>query len=61
MVLCVFTTISFVYMISHVCTYFLNIWYVLLNSSYLPYYLTPYGSNDVYLTLYGLLWPCATL
>ena len=34
--------------------------YGLLNSSDIPYDMTPYGSNAVYLTLYVLLWPCTT-
>ena len=29
-------------------------------SSDLPYEVTPYGSNAVYLSLYGLIWPCMT-
>ena len=36
--------------ISHVLTIFL--------SSYLPYDMAPCRYNDVYISLYGLLWPC---
>ena len=60
MALCVYTTISFVYMISHIRTDFLTLTYGLLNPSDLPYDVTPYRSNNVYLTLYGILWPCTT-
>ena len=48
------------YMISYVRTDFLTLPYELLNSSDLPYDMTRYGSNAIYLTLYGLLWPYTT-
>ena len=32
----------------------------ILRYSDIPYEATPYGSNDVYISLYGLLWPCTT-
>ena len=60
MALCVYTTISFVYIISHIRLYLLNLPYGLLNSFYLPYDVTPYGYNALYFNLYGLICPCTT-
>ena len=56
----IYTTVSFVYMILHVRIDFLTLPYRLLIFSNLPYDVTPYGSNDVYLTVSGLLFPCTT-
>ena len=62
---CIRYHIFHIYMISHVLT----ISYVLdcsssdlpiFRSSDIPCYVTPYGSNAVYLSLYVLLWPCTT-
>ena len=48
------------YMISRVCTDFLTLPQGLIKYSDIPYDVTPYGSNAVYLNLYILLWPCMT-
>ena len=61
MALCLYTTIYFVYIVSHVRTDFLTIIYELLNYCDLSYDAITYESNAVYLTLYVLLWPFTTL
>ena len=42
------------------CMYYLARQYVILNSSDILHDVTPFGSNAVYLTLYGHLWAYTT-
>ena len=50
--------ISHILTISHVLTDFLYSDLPIFRSSNLPYDVTPYVSNAVYLSLHGLLWTC---
>ena len=50
--------ISHVLRISHVLTYLRSSYIPIFQYSNIPYDVAPYGSNSVYLSLYGLLWPC---
>ena len=56
----VYTSKSFVYMISQVHIDFLTLPHGLLYSSDLPYDVTSYGYISIYLTFYGLFWTCTT-
>ena len=53
--------IFFIYVVSNVLPIFTRTSDLpIFQSSDIPYYVTPYGSNAVYLSLYGLLWTCTT-